>query len=346
VTWLPARAEGATPFERVLGLRPDLLADYRAFDALLWSGRTVDPALLDLCRLRIAGLHGCEEELLRVRVMGPGDRRRAHLGRWREEVEAFSARERAALALAEKFALEPHGVSDDDVAALTSRLSPAEFVALAEGLAMSDGFARFQVVLGVGRDGARPRAAARRARASRPAHERSSTARLAAPEPRGEDAISASVLAHQPDLLRAFLRFYGTLWSHGVVDHPTKEVLRLRNARVTDCNYCRNVRFAEARRQGLGEEMVELIDDGYEGSALPERHKVALGLADAFLLDPHGLDVQARDALLAHFSPPEIVEMTAGLALFMGFAKITVVLGREPVAMATTVVPTPERPAG
>jgi len=37
--------------------------------------------------------------------------------------------------------------------------------------------------------------------------------------------------------------------------------------------------------------------------------------------------------------------MTAGLALFMGFSKITVVLGREPVSMPTTVVPTPDRPS-
>ena len=36
-------------------------------------------------------------------------------------------------------------------------------------------------------------------------------------------------------LLRAFLRAYGTLWSHGVVDQATKEAGRLRNARVVDC---------------------------------------------------------------------------------------------------------------
>ena len=30
-------------------------------------------------------------------------------------------------------------------------------------------------------------------------------------------------------------RLYGTIMSHGVLDHPTKEVVRLRNARTTDC---------------------------------------------------------------------------------------------------------------
>jgi len=36
----------------------------------------------------------------------------------------------------------------------------------------------------------------------------------------------------------------------GIVDHPTKEVVRLRNARLTGCGYCRNVRFAVARERG------------------------------------------------------------------------------------------------
>ncbi len=52
-----------------------------------------------------------------------------------------------------------------------------------------------------------------------------------------DDAIANSPLALQPEALEAFLRLYGTLWSHGLVDHTAKEVARLRNARVTDCGY-------------------------------------------------------------------------------------------------------------
>jgi hypothetical protein len=47
----------------------------------------------------------------------------------------------------------------------------------------------------------------------------------------------SSVMAHQPVLQRDFSVLYGTFWSHGVLDHPTKEVARLRNARITDCGY-------------------------------------------------------------------------------------------------------------
>jgi AhpD family alkylhydroperoxidase len=171
--------------------------------------------------------------------------------------------------------------------------------------------------------------------------------RVTPPEPRegGEaDPFERSVLAHQPELLRAFLRLYGTLWSHGVVDHATKEVARLRNARVTDCRYCRNVRFSRAREEGLTEDVVALIDEGFEESALSERHKAVIRYADVFLTDPGGLSEDLRAEMLRHFNPAEVVELTAGLALFMGFSKIAVALGQEPAAMPTTLVPTPDLP--
>jgi hypothetical protein len=45
----------------------------------------------------------------------------------------------------------------------------------------------------------------------------------------------ATFLDHRAELFAAFNRFYGVLWTHGTLDQPTKEVGRIRNARVTDC---------------------------------------------------------------------------------------------------------------
>ena len=60
-------------------------------------------------------------------------------------------------------------------------------------------------------------------------------ARIEPPPNPGDDLVSASPLGHQPETLAAFTRLYATLWSRGVLDHATKELARLRNARVTDC---------------------------------------------------------------------------------------------------------------
>ena len=49
--------------------------------------------------------------------------------------------------------------------------------------------------------------------------------------------IRGDVLGLQPEASARFWRLYGRLWAHGTVDHGTKEVARLRNARITDCGY-------------------------------------------------------------------------------------------------------------
>lgn len=53
----------------------------------------------------------------------------------------------------------------------------------------------------------------------------------------GRPAQFGTALAHQPELFAAFGRLYATFWNEGVLDHRTKEVARLRNARITDCGF-------------------------------------------------------------------------------------------------------------
>ncbi len=145
---------------------------------------------------------------------------------------------------------------------------------------------------------------------------------------------------HQPELWARFNRYYGVLWSHGVVDAPTKEVGRLRNARVTGCGICKNLRFESARAEGLDEASVDLIVDGYADSALPPRWKLAARLADSLIADAH-VDEELRAELLAEFTDAEIVELTATIATAIAFSKASVAFG-APEEMPLIVVPTPD----
>jgi alkylhydroperoxidase family enzyme len=124
-----------------------------------------------------------------------------------------------------------------------------------------------------------------------------------------------------------------------VVDDPTKEVGRLRNARITGCGICKNLRFATARDQGLDEDSVDQIVDGYENSELPDRWKLAIRLADALIADAR-VDEALRAALLAEFSDEQIVELTATIATAIAFSKASVAFG-APEEMPLIVVPTP-----
>ena len=148
-------------------------------------------------------------------------------------------------------------------------------------------------------------------------------------------------LDHRPELFAAFNRFYGTLWTHGCLDQPTKEVARLRNARVTGCGICRNLRFAGAREQGLGEDLVDQIRDGHENSTLPHRFKLALRFADV-LLGPEPGDVGTGLAadLRSEFSPAELVELALTTAIAQGFSKAAVAWGPAP-DIPLLVIPTP-----
>lgn len=51
----------------------------------------------------------------------------------------------------------------------------------------------------------------------------------------GRPADLPNVLAHVPGLDALFQRLYGVFWSQGVLDARTKEVARIRNARMTNC---------------------------------------------------------------------------------------------------------------
>ena len=149
-------------------------------------------------------------------------------------------------------------------------------------------------------------------------------------------------LDHRPELFAAFSRFYGTLWTDGVLDQPTKEVARLRNARVTGCGICRNLRFAGARDGGLGEDLVTQIDDAHASSDLPERFKTALRFVDVLLGSAPGeVDAALADELQRTFSVPELVELALTPAIAQGFSKAAVAWGPAP-DIPLTVIPTPK----
>lgn len=168
--------------------------------------------------------------------------------------------------------------------------------------------------------------------------------RILPPAHAGDDPVSGSALAHQPEALARFQRLYGILWSRGVLDHPTKELARLRNARVTGCTYCKSVRFSVAKQDGLTEDIVDRIRDDHADSDLSPRFKAVLEYVDVFLSEPRALVDATRKELLQHLSPEQVVELTAALALFQGFSKIAVAIGGLPESLPVTEAPTPDWP--
>ncbi len=140
-------SESGASFDQLLGLTPELLRDYTAFESRLWSSG-VEPALLELCRVRVALVLGCAGECeRRTADVALDDGKLAALEAW-ESSDVFNSLQRAALRLTDGFVLKPHGVTDADAAALAAHLTPPQMIALIEALALFDGFTRFRMMLG------------------------------------------------------------------------------------------------------------------------------------------------------------------------------------------------------
>ncbi len=249
----------------------------------------MDPVVLELCRLRVAQLVGCDGELA-VRSRPAVDGRLAEdavaeLASW-PTAARFDDTTRACLGFTEQFVIDPvgdqrrrpgagaHGRADSPGWWDWPRRWPPSTASTASGRCSGSVPTRpptaggGATVVDVGEPDPSVPAVGRRRRC------RSRRSR-----PEGSPPPSRASSPRSSACTRV-------LWSGGVVDHPSKEVARLRNARVTGCKFCRNVRFARARHDGLTEDLVDLVADGYETTALSDAHKAVIALTDAFLGDP------------------------------------------------------------
>jgi alkylhydroperoxidase family enzyme len=106
-------------------------------DAYAAAWRTVDPVVLELCRLRIAMLLGCEaERLARTPLAGEhglDEATVAELAQWPTS-SRFGSRERACLELCEQFVLDVAGTTDEQAAAATDHLGPSGLADLVAAL--------------------------------------------------------------------------------------------------------------------------------------------------------------------------------------------------------------------
>lgn len=146
MSWLASADHHAPAFEGLLAHRPELLALYKRFYGTFWDDALLPRPLLELCRRRIAQLHGCEAELAVVDVAsGVTAEQLAAVDAW-EAAPCFSAAERAALAVAEKMPWAHHAISDDDHAELGRHFTEPQVVALTVALALFDANCRLRLV--------------------------------------------------------------------------------------------------------------------------------------------------------------------------------------------------------
>lgn len=113
------------------------------------EGSTLEPALLELVKLRASELNGCawcaDMHTKDARAMGETEQRLYLVSMWRE-APCYSDRERAALAWTEALTLLPQtGAPDDAYADVERCFDPAERVALTLAIIAINGWNRLNV---------------------------------------------------------------------------------------------------------------------------------------------------------------------------------------------------------
>ena len=172
--------------------------------------------------------------------------------------------------------------------------------------------------------------------------------RAGAPAITTGNVIRDSSMGLATQLIEGIVRLNDSVWRRNSVRLALVEMLRLRNARTVNCVFCKAARYDVARQDGLTEDKVAQIDDGFASSALSEMEKLVLGFADVYLRDPGHFDPQLIARLREHFSAEQICHMAVALATFNASSKCAVSLGGMPEfvpVMEVTLPPPVEAPA-
>lgn len=154
--------------------------------------------------------------------------------------------------------------------------------------------------------------------------------RVGAPAVQTGHVIRDSGMGLATRLVDAIVNLHDSVWRRNSVRLSVVEMLRLRNARTVNCVFCKAVRYDVAKQDGLTEDKVEQIHDGFADSSLSELEKAALAFADVYLRTPGRFDPALIARLRQHYSEEQICHMAIALSTFNASSKCAVSLGGMP----------------
>lgn len=158
-------------------------------------------------------------------------------------------------------------------------------------------------------------------------------ARVSAPETNTGNVIRDSAMGLVPETVEHIIALNSHVWRQSVVGPALLEVVRLRNARTVNCVFCKAARYDVARADGLSEDKVAMIDDGYQASELGEREKLAIELVDSCLGFPVGISPDLKRRLEAVYSQAEIQTILIALMTFNMASRTAVSIGGMPESL-------------
>ncbi|MGA9885659.1 MAG: carboxymuconolactone decarboxylase family protein [Candidatus Acidiferrales bacterium] len=109
------------------------------------------------------------------------------------------------------------------------------------------------------------------------------------------------------------------------------ELVRLRASQINGCAYCLDMHTKDARAQGETEQRLYLISAWRESPFYTERERAALEWTEAVTLvsETHVPD-EVYDRVKQHFTPLELVNLTAAIAMINTWNRLSVAFRAVP----------------
>ncbi|WP_376765911.1 carboxymuconolactone decarboxylase family protein [Amycolatopsis pithecellobii] len=271
--------------EAMYKLRPDAARELDGVNEVAWN--TIDPALLELIRLRMAWLIGAQDgggdhtHVAHTRRIGLPEHKVRDLASYSTSAE-FSNVERDCLAFAEQFVMDVSQTSTEMRDTLAGHFGQDLVNDFVTAVYVVEFTQRLQLV------------------------SRALFASTTGEAPPGQDTTNTSP---RTGSLQELLDEYQSAVMRGeALDPITTELVRLRCARTHRCRICQTLRMADAKEAGADDAMTAKIDF-YEKSDLPEQYKVALRITDAFIIRPDTMDDIVVEQAHSHFSSAQLAEL-------------------------------------
>ena len=244
--------------------------------------RACDDTLLELARRRVAMLLNNEAELQAKAWGAISAIQIAELSNWPTS-EAFDDRQKAALAMAEQFVIDVTGVLAGPLAASAGALG-AEIGPLVQALYLLDVGQRVDLVLTT----------------------------LLGDTVTTESWAWGATGEIPADPMVAIMAMLAAVGRLQLVDPVTKELIRLRGARLHECRRCQTVRSVAALNAGANDELLN-ADDPASISQLSTGTLAALELVDAMFVGPPVIDQELVGRLTQSYDSGELVEIVSYL---------------------------------
>lgn len=125
----------------------------------------------------------------------------------------------------------------------------------------------------------------------------------------------AAVMAHQPQVLKAYLRYERAAQRWSTLDAGLKHLAVMVTATTVGCPWCVDFAWWASDERGVSLEKARSVPVWREATCFSERERLVLEYAEAMTTTPAAVDDTLVARLRRHLSEAQLVELTATVAL-------------------------------